>query len=149
MKPHQSESHLDDAILRKKASDLVTGEHGLDDFAGDVLMAVLLLVMAEVLVLLAELDIREQWQSQQNEEVRLQSELFGTGFEIFMKMVDDSVILEESLVEIGLDEQDLFELGTAIDHVTECSQRPLYLSFADSNPISFEEAFQNPHKIMI
>ena len=69
LEPHQSESHLDDAILRKEASDVLIGEHGLDDFERDVLMAVLLLLVAEVFILVTELDVREQRQSQQNEEV--------------------------------------------------------------------------------
>ena len=64
-------------------------------------------------------------------------------------MFDYSVILEKSLIEIRLCEQNFFKFCAAIDHITECSQHLLNLSFTKNNPISFEEAFKNSHEILI
>jgi len=99
--------------------------------------------------LVTELDIGEQGQSKQHEKVHLQFELFGIRFLKLLKLLDDLIVAEKLLIEIGFAKQDLFESRAVVDHVAECLQHLLDLEFTESDPISGEEALEDLDEILV
>ena len=112
-------------------------------------MAVLSLLVAQALFLFAELNVCEQGQSQQNEEVHFELELFRIRFLKLVQLLDDPIVAEKLLVEVGFKQQDLLKRRAAIDHVAECPQHLLDLALVENDPIGGEEALQDLDEIQI